>query len=279
VLNLFMALGFLAAVAGAVSFVPSRMPGRAAEPPRPEELRSELASLSQNLERLRTGLGETRGIETRARRLAGLEPQFEEALGEGRPRIDLTGISDPELAAVLWSSSLHATESLREARALKNSFSEIVARMESRSDHWSRVPSVGPLPRARMTSGFGMRPDPFTGEYTFHVGIDLGADVGTPIHVTADGQVTRAGYYRGYGYMVEVDHGNGLVTRYAHNSRNAVLPGQRVTRGQLVAFVGRSGRANASHLHYEVRLHGRPVNPEPYLLSGHNPGPALAQVR
>jgi murein DD-endopeptidase MepM/ murein hydrolase activator NlpD len=124
-----------------------------------------------------------------------------------------------------------------------------------------------------------MRPDPFTGVYAYHEGLDMGAPVGSPIRATAEGVVTRAGYYRGYGYMVEVDHGNGLLTRYAHNSRNAVLPGQLVTRGQILGFVGRTGRANAPHLHYEVRLHGRAVNPEPYLLTNLGTPPSFAAAR
>ena len=111
-----------------------------------------------------------------------------------------------------------------------------------------------------------MRRDPFTGERVWHRGMDVSVPAGTPVVACAEGLVIRSGWYGGYGKMVEVNHGNGLHTRYAHNSRLVVPVGRRVKRGELLGYVGSTGRANAPHLHYEVRLHGKPVNPEPYIL-------------
>jgi murein DD-endopeptidase MepM/ murein hydrolase activator NlpD len=142
----------------------------------------------------------------------------------------------------------------------------IVARMEADAATWACVPSTRPLNRARLTSSYGRRRDPFTGRLAWHRGLDMSAPVGTPVLASAEGRVIRAGYYGAYGYLVEMDHGNGLRTRYAHNSRLAVHAGQRVRRGEIISYVGATGRASASHLHYEVLLHGEPVNPEPYIL-------------
>ncbi|HSU59797.1 MAG TPA: M23 family metallopeptidase [Bryobacteraceae bacterium] len=116
-----------------------------------------------------------------------------------------------------------------------------------------------------LRSSFGGRNDPFSGEGAFHTGIDLQAPIGTPVHVTADGVVESAGWSRGYGRLVVVDHGNGIDTYYAHLSHFLVLPGEEVRRGQVIALSGASGRATGPHIHYEVRLHGTPVNPYKYM--------------
>ena len=96
-------------------------------------------------------------------------------------------------------------------------------------------------------------------------GVDIAAEIGTPIVATADGVVTAAGWNGGYGNMVDVDHGGGIVTRYGHASAVAVTVGQQVRRGQTIAYVGSTGRSTGPHLHYEVRVNGQPVNPAGYL--------------
>jgi len=116
-----------------------------------------------------------------------------------------------------------------------------------------------------VRSSFGGRSDPFSGEGAFHTGIDLDAPSGTPVHVTADGVVEKAGWSRTYGKLVVVNHGNELETYYAHLSQLRVLPGQEVRRGDVVAVSGRTGHATGPHVHYEVRLSGTPVNPYRYL--------------
>lgn len=127
------------------------------------------------------------------------------------------------------------------------------------------VPSAKPVSAATFTSSFGVRSDPFRGSAAMHAGIDLAAPVGTAIYATADGMVDRAEWSGGYGNMVEIDHGKGLETRFGHLSRILVRPGQQVKRGQLIALMGSTGRSTGSHLHYEVRIDGRAVNPMPFL--------------
>jgi murein DD-endopeptidase MepM/ murein hydrolase activator NlpD len=130
------------------------------------------------------------------------------------------------------------------------------------------VPSDKPVKTAEFTSGYGIRSDPFRGGAARHAGIDLAAPIGTPIYATADGTVSNAGYNNGgYGNLIKVDHGRGIETRYGHLSAILVSPGQHVARGQLIGRMGSTGRSTGSHLHYEVRIDGRAVNPIPFMKS------------
>lgn len=141
-------------------------------------------------------------------------------------------------------------------------------KLDNLSDGAIAVPSDKPVKSATLTSGYGTRSDPFRGSRANHGGIDLAGPVGTPIYATADGVVKRAGWNSGgYGNLVEIDHGRGIVTRYAHMSRVLVSPGQVITRGQQVGKMGSTGRSTGSHLHYEVRIDGRAVNPIPFMRS------------
>ncbi len=124
---------------------------------------------------------------------------------------------------------------------------------------------VSPLPGFEFGSGFGMRTDPIDGSQKMHKGIDIGAPAGTPIAAAADGVVTWAGERGGYGRLVVIDHGDGVETRYAHQSRLDVVPGQRVTAGQTIGAVGSTGRSTGPHLHFEVRLGGEAVDPLQWL--------------
>jgi len=125
-------------------------------------------------------------------------------------------------------------------------------------------PSLWPL-QGRLLSTFGKRIDPFSGEGAFHTGVDLSAAVGTAVKAAADGVISVAEFYGGYGRLVVVDHGNGMQTYYAHLSRINVIPGQEVRRGQIVGLSGASGRVTSPHLHYEVRQGGTPINPYIFL--------------
>ena len=127
-------------------------------------------------------------------------------------------------------------------------------------------PSIWPVD-GRLIGPFGQRTDPFSGEGAFHSGVDISAPYGTPVRVTADGIVVFADFESGYGRVVKVDHGAGVVTYYAHLSRAYVHPGQELRRGEYVGEVGTTGRVTAPHLHYEVRTQGTPINPYPYLVS------------
>jgi murein DD-endopeptidase MepM/ murein hydrolase activator NlpD len=132
---------------------------------------------------------------------------------------------------------------------------------------WTQLadaPSIWPV-EGRVGSGFGEREDPFNGEGKFHSGIDIEAPYGTPVRAAADGDVTSAAMVSGYGREIVLNHGHDLETVYGHLSALAVLPGQHVIRGQVIGYVGQSGRATGPHLHYEVRVHNVPVNPHKYL--------------
>jgi murein DD-endopeptidase MepM/ murein hydrolase activator NlpD len=127
------------------------------------------------------------------------------------------------------------------------------------------IPSRRPVDAMRLTSSFGSRSDPFTGRRARHNGIDIPGPVGTPIYATADGVVGRAQRLGGYGNYVEIEHGNSIQTRYGHLSAIAVTPGQRIRRGEILGYMGSTGRSTGSHLHYEVRIAGAPVNPIPFV--------------
>jgi len=128
------------------------------------------------------------------------------------------------------------------------------------ADAPSLWPVVGPI-----TSSFGERQDPFNGEGAFHAGIDISTSFGEAVRATADGVVVTAGLASGYGREIMVDHGHGIQTLYGHLSGFAVSSGQQVQRGQVIGYVGTSGRTTGPHLHYEVRIRNTPVNPHKYL--------------
>jgi murein DD-endopeptidase MepM/ murein hydrolase activator NlpD len=122
------------------------------------------------------------------------------------------------------------------------------------------IPTMWPI-AGWLSSGYGRRTDPFDGGADFHPGLDIAADRGTPIFATADGTVSSAGYNGNYGNSVLVDHGFGISTRFGHLSRLSVRAGQAVHRGDVIGYVGATGRATSPHLHYEILLNGHPFNP------------------
>lgn len=129
------------------------------------------------------------------------------------------------------------------------------------------IPSQKPVYSLNFSSNYGYRSDPFRGSRAMHAGVDIPGPIGTAIYATADGVVGRAQRLGGYGNYVEIEHGQGIQTRYGHLSAILVAPNTRVKRGQLIGRMGSTGRSTGSHLHYEVRLDGRAVNPLPFLQS------------
>jgi murein DD-endopeptidase MepM/ murein hydrolase activator NlpD len=148
-------------------------------------------------------------------------------------------------------------------RSLFNSWK----RMDQLKQAVVAIPSLKPVDSMLFTSGFGIRSDPFRGGAAMHAGVDIPGPYRTPIYATADGIVERAQWANGYGNLVELNHGRGLQTRYGHLSSAIVTPGQHVTRGQLIAYMGSTGRSTGNHLHYEVRVDGAAINPMPFLQS------------
>ncbi|MGB7407366.1 MAG: M23 family metallopeptidase [Pontixanthobacter sp.] len=128
------------------------------------------------------------------------------------------------------------------------------------------IPSRMPLDNAALTSDYGMRTHPVTGGRRAHKGVDLAAATGTPIYATADGIVSKASRFSSYGLYVSIEHGAELQTRFAHMSRIAVKNGARVKKGDIIGYVGSTGRSTGPHLHYEVRIGGKAVNPIPYMV-------------
>lgn len=140
-----------------------------------------------------------------------------------------------------------------------------LARMAALERGLDGIPQVRPAAIAEISSGFGYRSDPFTRRAAMHSGIDFKGPIGAPIYAAADGVVSFVGRKSGYGNVVEISHGNGLLTRYAHMSRFATRVGQRVAAGDRIGGIGNTGRSTGPHLHFEVRINDRAVNPRPFL--------------
>jgi murein DD-endopeptidase MepM/ murein hydrolase activator NlpD len=163
---------------------------------------------------------------------------------------------------------LEAVETVRAAdpnfKALFNSWTKL----DQLEQGTVAIPSTEPVRGVNFTSGYGVRSDPFKGRAAMHAGIDLAGPIGTPIYATADAVVGRSEYNSGgYGNLVELEHGHGIQTRYGHLSKSLVTAGQRVKRGDVIGLMGSTGRSTGSHLHYEVRIDGKAVNPVPFLQS------------
>ncbi len=145
----------------------------------------------------------------------------------------------------------------------KQEIQSLLGDLEEYNNRMRAIPSIWPT-RGRITSGFGYRSDPVTGGSSFHSGIDISNSHSTPVYATADGRVSSLGYRGSYGKILIIDHGYGYQTYYAHLSGYAVSSGQQVSRGEIIGYMGNTGRTTGSHLHYEVRINGNPVNPAGY---------------
>jgi murein DD-endopeptidase MepM/ murein hydrolase activator NlpD len=147
---------------------------------------------------------------------------------------------------------------------LENRLAVVRTSVESQHALANATPSIWPV-AGWLSSAFGARRDPFNGSADFHPGLDISANRGTPVFATAAGRVESASYHGNYGNSILIDHGYGISTRFGHLSGFAVRPGQHIRRGDVIGYVGSTGRATSAHLHYEVLLNGRAVNPMPLL--------------
>jgi murein DD-endopeptidase MepM/ murein hydrolase activator NlpD len=145
-----------------------------------------------------------------------------------------------------------------------------LARMDALERGLSSIPQVMPADMSMISSGFGYRSDPFHGGAAMHSGLDFRGPVGSPIHAAAKGTVSFVGTKSGYGKVIEISHGNGMMTRYAHMSAWHARRGQPVEAGAIIGRIGSTGRSTGPHLHFEVHIHGRAVNPRPFLESDHH---------
>ena len=183
------------------------------------------------------------------------EFDFTERPAMGGPEADAAAAQD--LAATLGSVEARFAQAEQQLDVLS-------ALLEGQEMAKAARPTRAPAP-GYISSGFGLRADPFTGGRAHHFGVDFDANYGDPISAAADGIVSFSGVKSGYGHTVVIDHGDGYETLYAHNQRNLVRAGDVVRAGQQVATVGSSGRSTGAHLHFEVHVNGRPVNPTAYL--------------
>jgi murein DD-endopeptidase MepM/ murein hydrolase activator NlpD len=157
---------------------------------------------------------------------------------------------------------------LRVISVQRQSFDEIESAMDLNEDRVRHTPGLRPASAGHLSEFFGYRNHPFTGRRQFHKGIDISAPTGTPVYATADGVVMTARVMGNFGNVIKVDHGYGYVSIYGHLDEIHVRRGQRVSQGEVIGTIGNTGRSTASHLHYEIRLQGRPVDPLDYFNEG-----------
>jgi murein DD-endopeptidase MepM/ murein hydrolase activator NlpD len=208
------------------------------------------------------------GLGERLATLAGLKPQELSSLrshdvpGQGGAESTLPSrpLSVPEFGDLMKRLSHQIDERSDQLEVLE-------ALLVQSSANGKFLPTLAPIVDGWYSSNFGYRIDPFTGQNSLHEGIDFPAEPGTPIVAAASGRVVAAEWHPQYGKMTEIDHGNGLVSRYAHASRILVKVGDLVVRGQQIGTVGSTGRSTGPHLHFEVRLNGVPQNPARFLQS------------
>jgi murein DD-endopeptidase MepM/ murein hydrolase activator NlpD len=211
-----------------------------------------------------------RDLDTKLRRAVSLGPRdkAQQVLGIGGPDElglqNLSSLGEKKQEEALREMHQELTQLKGAASRQEASLQVLIEYFEDKRSLYASTPSIWPA-RGWVTSPFGNRMSPFSGIRKFHEGLDIAAQTGTPVVAPADGVVVVAAFSTGYGNMVEISHGYGMKTLFAHNSRLNVKAGQRVKRGDVIAYVGDSGSSTGPHLHYEVRLNGLPVNPVRYM--------------
>jgi murein DD-endopeptidase MepM/ murein hydrolase activator NlpD len=238
-----------------------------------EVLERELEQLSARLDTLDGWLARVSEKDEHYRLLAGLDPLGDDVLqaGIGGPDADSLEAHplfelDTYRGAQLFAADAQANSLIRRAGVLVSSWTEAERVLTAKHARFAATPSIYPT-TGRVSSAFtSSRLHPILHRPRPHMGIDIVAPVGTPVIATAHGSVRSAASSGDYGLLIEIDHGYGMITRYAHLSRIGVRPGQEVQRGQQIGAVGTSGLSAGPHLHYEVIVNGRPANPRRYIL-------------
>lgn len=239
-----------------------------------EGLQEQVSQVAERIDEVAVSVALAAESEREARLLAGLEPVDPPpalhalGVGTGGPLSPSPsdGAPGPEEASPFESQwqMLDALE--RQVAQQSNSYKEAIAILTVKRDRLDRTPSIAPLAgMSAISSGFGWRSDPFTGEDAFHHGVDIRAPEGTPVLATAAGTIIAVEVKSDYGLTVVIDHGDGLETRYAHLSASERFPGEDVARGDVIGTVGNSGRSTGPHIHYEVRLDGVAQDPSDFL--------------
>lgn len=223
--------------------------------------RNSMEAMAVRLGEMQARLQRLDALGGRLVKLAGMKPsdfQFDQPSAQGGPLVMAGPLTAGGLAA-----QLDGLAALMEDRSDKLMALETLLQQNQLSR--AMLPTSDPLEGGAYTSNFGWRIDPFTGKSAMHEGVDFMAEAGTPIHASSGGVVVFADSHPQYGNMVEIDHGNDIVTRYAHASRLLVRVGQLVRRGEKIAEVGSTGRSTGNHLHFEVRYKGGAQNPARFL--------------
>ena len=227
------------------------------------ELRKSNERFDASLNELRNRLQEIESKATKFALMVGVEDLPTQPMGAGGGTLpDLRGI-DPRQAEPIIDSQIRTLK--ERSGVLQDSFRVLDTAFQKQALLLSSTPSIYPV-RGLLGNGFGWRRDPFTGMRDFHQGLDIVAPQGTRVVAPADGIVTRVGPAGGFGLSLFVSHGYGVVTRYGHLSSTAVKVGQRVRRGETIATTGSTGRSTGPHLHYEVMVHQKAVDPLVYIL-------------
>ncbi|MFM9879680.1 MAG: M23 family metallopeptidase [Burkholderiaceae bacterium] len=231
-------------------------------------MRENLDAMARKLGEMQAKMIQLESLGERVSGLAGINPaEIKAPPGQGGTLV---------MAQPLTMQALQAT--LTDLDRISNERADVMTLIESRLfDQKMKkmmVPTQQPVLLGQVGSSFGWRIDPFTGGQAMHTGLDFQADPGTPILAAAGGVVVTQEVHPAYGNLVEIDHGNELVTRYAHASHVGVKKGDLVKRGQKIAEVGNTGRSTGPHLHFEVLLQGIPQNPQKFLAAGENLRPA-----
>jgi murein DD-endopeptidase MepM/ murein hydrolase activator NlpD len=238
-------------------------------------LTQELTRIQEKVATLESMVDRVQSRDAEVRSLAGLEPLDEDVLqvgvggpGGGEPGAHPLHRMDAELGNTAFAVEYDVSALQRRARLLLGSLGETRDSLSHQRDLLLSTPTLFPTAGTLSSRFSKARLHPIMNEVLPHPGIDIAAPRGTPILAAGQGRVARAGWASGYGQMVEIDHGFGYTTVYAHASRLLVRAGQEVERGDVIAQVGRTGTATANHLHYEVRLNGKQQNPLNYFLPG-----------
>ncbi len=221
----------------------------------------ELTQIDTKKINTRTGIGPLSDAEFNARALdsAAIQPPQAQHNDEVVP----AGIDIDELT---FSPVLQQLSDVSDqARRRTFEMQRLLSKLDKKRSLLSSIPSIYPV-KGWVSSGFGYRISPFTGERTRHRGMDIASSIGTPILAPADGVVIFSGRKANFGNFIMIAHGYGIVTRYGHNAHNLVRPGQKVRRGDQIGTVGASGRTTGPHLHYEVWVNGHPSNPRKFIL-------------
>ena len=220
--------------------------------------------------------GRTKVLNAKLESLEKLLADFEERTRRLSIVAGLSGVHDPGTGGVGGLTALPADdashteavleETSRRGLLLSGRLGAVEEKLSFQADQLALTPTLAPAVGV-LTAGFGLRTDPFTGRQEFHPGIDISSPTGGRIVAPASGTVVRIGWENGYGRVVEIAHGFGIRTLYAHLETTRVTEGQRLRRGELVGLIGSTGRSTGPHLHYEVQVGGKPVNPLDYVLN------------